>query len=117
VETQRFLEDNKVQIESWGPFAEGRNNLFQNELLKEIGKAHNKSAAQVVLRWLVQRGVVVIPKSVRKERIEENFSVFDFELSAEDMEAIKTLDTKSSLFIDHRDPATVKWLGEAKLNL
>jgi 2,5-diketo-D-gluconate reductase A len=117
VETQRFLEDNKVQIESWGPFAEGKNNLFQNDLLKGIGKAYNKSVAQVVLRWLIQRGVVVIPKSVRKERIEENFNVFDFELSTEDMEAIKTLDTKSSLFFDHRDPARVKWLSEVKLNL
>jgi 2,5-diketo-D-gluconate reductase A len=117
IETQRFLEDNKVQIESWGPFAEGKNNLFQNELLRDIGKAYNKSVAQVVLRWLLQRGVVVIPKSVRKEKIEENFNVFDFELTTEDMEAIKTLDTKSSLFIDHREPATVKRLGEAKLAL
>jgi 2,5-diketo-D-gluconate reductase A len=117
IETQRFLEDNNVQIESWGPFAEGKNNLFQNELLIGIAKAYNKSVAQVVLRWLIQRGVVVIPKSVRKERIEENFNIFDFELSTEDMKAVKTLDTKSSLFLDHRNPATVKRLGEVKLKL
>lgn len=113
--TQKFLQENGVQIESWGPFAEGRNNIFQNELLLSIGKKHNKSIAQVVLRWLIQRGVVAIPKSVHKERMEENFQLFDFELSAEDMDAIKTLDTKTSSFFDHRDPAMVKWLGERKL--
>jgi 2,5-diketo-D-gluconate reductase A len=115
IETQKFFEENNVQIESWGPFAEGKNNLFTNELLNSIGKKYNKSIAQVVLRWLTQRGVVAIPKSVRKERMEENFSIFDFELSAEDMNAIKTLDTNASLFFDHRDPAMVKWLGERKL--
>jgi len=114
IETQKFLQENGVQIQSWGPFAEGRNNLFQNELLQSIGKKLNKSVTQVVLRWLIQRDVVAIPKSVRKERIEENFNVFDFELSTEDMAAIQTLDTKTSLFIDHRDPAIVKWLGEVK---
>src|SRR6185369_14738975 len=117
VETQKFLTENKVQIESWGPFAEGKNNIFHNELLLSIGKKYNKSIAQVVIRWLTQRGVIAIPKSVRKERIEENFNVFDFELSANDMETIKTLDTKESLFFDHRDPAMVKWLGERKLEL
>ena len=117
IETQKFLEENKVQIESWGPFAEGRNNLFSNELLLSIGSKYNKSIAQVVVRWLTQRGVVAIPKSVRKERIVENFNVFDFDLSAEDMEAIKTLDTKTSSFFDHREPAMVKWLGERKLNI
>jgi 2,5-diketo-D-gluconate reductase A len=114
-ETQKFLQENNVQIESWGPFAEGKNNIFHNELLLSIGKQYNKSIAQVILRWLAQRGVIAIPKSVRKERIDENFNIFDFELSAEDMEAIKTLDTKASLFFDHRDPAMVKWLGERKL--
>nr|WP_310586882.1 aldo/keto reductase [Runella slithyformis] len=114
IETQLFLEENKVQIESWGPFAEGKNNIFQNELLLSIGQKYGKSVAQVVLRWLTQRGVVAIPKSVRKERMEENFNVFDFELSAEEMEVIKTLDTKTSSFFDHRDPAMVKWLGERK---
>jgi 2,5-diketo-D-gluconate reductase A len=114
IETQRFLIENGVQIESWGPFAEGKNNLFTNEVLSSIGKKYNKSVAQVVLRWLIQRGVVAIPKSVRKERMEENFDIFDFELSNDDMEAIKTLDTKASLFFDHRDPAMVKWLGTYK---
>lgn len=115
IETQQFLKENNVQIESWGPFAEGRNNIFNNEILLSIGKKYNKSIAQVILRWLTQRGVIAIPKSVRKERMEENINIFDFELSDDDMEAIKTMDTKSSAFFDHRDPAMVKWLGERKL--
>lgn len=117
IENQKFLADNGVQIESWGPFAEGRNNLFQNELLGTIAAKYNKSIAQVVLRWLTQLGVVVIPKSVRKERIIENFNIFDFELSAEDMDKITTLDTKSSLFFDHRDPEIIKWMGSRTLDL
>ena len=116
IETQKFLEENKVQIESWGPFAEGKNNIFENELLLAISGKYQKTVAQVILRWLTQRGVVVIPKSVRKERIVENFDIFDFELSNEDMNAIVTLDTKKSLFFDHRDPEMVKRLGEVKLN-
>lgn len=116
VEAQQFMRENNVQIESWGPFAEGKNNIFQNELLLSIAGRYGKSVAQVTLRWLVQREVVVIPKSVRKERIVENFNIFDFELSAEDMAAIATLDTKQSLFFDHRDPKMVKILGEVKLN-
>ena len=115
-EAQKFLQENNVQIESWGPFAEGKNNLFHNELLLSIGKKYNKTVAQVVIRWLTQRGIVAIPKSVRKERMEENFAIFDFELSTEDMEAIKTLDTNATLFFDHRDPNMVKWLGERKLD-
>lgn len=114
IATQQFLQENKVQIESWGPFAEGRNNIFTNERLTSIAEQHQKSVAQVILRWLTQRGVVAIPKSVRKERMQENINVFDFELSADDMAAIATLDTKTSLFFDHRDPAMVKMLGEAK---
>jgi len=114
IETQKFLIENKVQIESWGPFAEGRNDIFKNEVLASIGKKYNKSIAQVILRWLTQRGVVAIPKSVRKERIIENFNIFDFKLSAGDMEAIATLDTGKSLFFDHRDPAIVKWIGGRK---
>jgi 2,5-diketo-D-gluconate reductase A len=114
IETQKFLEENKVQIESWGPFAEGKNNIFTNELLLSIAAKYNKSVAQVILRWLTQRGVVAIPKSVRKERIVENFNVFDVELSPEDMAAIVALDTKTSSFFDHRDPNIVKALGEAK---
>jgi 2,5-diketo-D-gluconate reductase A len=117
IETQEFLRANNVQIESWGPFAEGKNNLFHNELLSSIGKKYNKTIAQVVIRWLTQRGVVAIPKSVRKERMEENFNIFDFELSNDDMEAIKTLDTNASLFFDHRDPTMVKWLGKRKLEI
>ena len=117
IETQKFLIENKVQIESWGPFAEGRNNLFQNELLLSTAAKYQKSIAQVVLRWLTQRGVVAIPKSVKKERIKENFNIFDFELNAEDMEAITTIDMNKSSFFDHRDPAMVKWLGERKLDL
>lgn len=115
IETQKFLRANGVQMELWGPFAEGRNNLFQNELLRSIAGKYQKTVAQIVLRWLTQRGVVAIPKSVRKERIEENFNVFDIELSADDMAAIATLDTKTSSFFDHRDPAMVKRLGEVKL--
>jgi 2,5-diketo-D-gluconate reductase A len=115
VETQRFLQEQGVQIESWGPFAEGQHNIFENEVLHSIANKHQKTVAQVILRWLTQRGVVAIPKSVRKERIVENFNVFDVELSPEDMDAIATLDTKTSSFFDHRDPATVKRLGQVKL--
>ena len=115
-EAQQVMTENNVQIESWGPFAEGKNGIFSNELLQTIGGKYNKSTAQVILRWLTQRNVVVIPKSVRKERMEENFNSLDFDLSTDDMEAIKTLDTKTSSFFDHRDPAMVKWLGERKLN-
>jgi 2,5-diketo-D-gluconate reductase A len=117
LETQNFLAENKVRIESWGPFAEGKNNIFHNELLFSIGSKYNKSIAQVILRWLTQGGVVAIPKSVRKDRMEENFNIFDFELSGEDMKAIKALDTRTSSFFDHRDPAMVKWLGERKLDV
>lgn len=117
VEAQKFLADNNIQIQSWGPFAEGKHNLFSNGILASIGAKYNKSIAQVVLRWLNQRGVAVIPKSVNKDRIIQNFQVFDFELSAEDMTAIATLDMKQSSFFDHRDPAMVKWLGERKLDL
>lgn len=111
IETQNFLQENNVQIQSWGPFAEGKNDMFTNELLVSIGAKYNKSVAQVILRWLTQRDVVAIPKSVKKERIIENFNIFDFELDVEDMNAIATLDTKQSVFFDHRDPAIVKWLG------
>jgi 2,5-diketo-D-gluconate reductase A len=115
-ETQQLLEENNVQIQSWGPFAEGKNGLFQNELLASIGKKYNKTIAQVVVRWLTQRGIIAIPKSVRKERMAENLDIFDFQLSAQDMDAIKSLDTNASSFFDHRDPNMVKWLGERKLD-
>ncbi|MDQ6597762.1 aldo/keto reductase [Bacillus salipaludis] len=117
IESHAFMKENNVQIESWGPFAEGKNNMFQNEILVSIGEKYNKSVAQVVLRWLTQRGVVAIPKSVRKERIVENFNIFDFELSQEDMDQIATLDTKESLFFSHRDPEMVKWIGTRKLDI
>jgi diketogulonate reductase-like aldo/keto reductase len=117
IETQKFLTENNVQIEAWGPFAEGKNNLFKNELLLSIGAKYRKSIAQVVLRWLTMRGVVAIPKSVSKERIKENFSIFDFELSIEDMESIATLDMKTSSFFDHRDPKIIKWMGSRKLDI
>jgi len=117
IETQTFLQGNKVQIESWGPFAEGKNNIFENELLVSFAQKYRKSVAQIILRWLLQRKVVVIPKSVRKERIAENFNVFDFELSDEDMKAIVTLDTRTSCFFDHRDPEMVKRLGSVKLDI
>jgi 2,5-diketo-D-gluconate reductase A len=117
VESAKIMEENNVQIESWAPFAEGKNDIFQNEVLVTLAEKHNKSVAQVILRWLTQRGVVVIPKSVRKERIIENFNIFDFELSQEDMEKIAKLDTKESLFFSHRDPEMVKWLGTRKLDI
>jgi diketogulonate reductase-like aldo/keto reductase len=115
MDAQAILEENGIQIEAWGPFAEGKNGLFQNELLATIGRKHGKSIAQIVLRWLIQRGVVAIPKSVRKERMAENFAIFDFELDAEDIGVIATLDQKASSFFDHRDPAMVKWLGTRRL--
>lgn len=117
IESAAFMKENNVQIESWGPFAEGKNNMFQNEVLVSIARKYNKSVAQVVLRWLTQRGVVVIPKSVRKERIIENFNIFDFELNSEDIEQIALLDTKESLFFSHRDPVMVKALSTRKLDI
>lgn len=115
VETQRFLQENGVQIESWGPFAEGRDGIFQNEVLDGIGRKHGKTVAQVILRWLIQRSVVAIPKSVHTDRIVENFNVFDFELSAADMEAIAVLDRKTTSFFDHRDPQMVKRLSSFRM--
>ncbi|AIE61485.1 aldo/keto reductase [Bacillus methanolicus] len=117
IESAKLMKEYNVQIESWGPFAEGRNNMFGNEILVSIAEKYNKSVAQVILRWLTQRGVVAIPKSVRKERIIENFNIFDFELSHEDMERIATLDTKKSLFFSHNDPEIVKWISTRKLDI
>jgi 2,5-diketo-D-gluconate reductase A len=117
IEIQKFLKANNVQIQAWAQFAEGKNNIFKNELLLSLAEKHGKSVAQVILRWLIQRGVVVIPKSVHKERIIENFNVFDFELSREDMDEIATLDRKVSSFFDHRDPEIVKSLSTVKINI
>ena len=115
IATQQFLQANGVQMEAWAPFAEGQHNIFENEMLVSLAGKRKKTVAQIILRWLTQPGIVAIPKSVRKERIEENFDVFDVELSPEDMEAIATLDRKKSSFFDHRDPEMVKALGEARL--
>jgi 2,5-diketo-D-gluconate reductase A len=113
---QELTRERGVQIESWGPFAEGRNNLFIDPTLSAIGAAHGKSVAQVVLRWLVQRNVVVIPKSVRTERIRENIDVFDFELTDDEMARIAAMDTGESLFFDHRDPTMVGRLGNMRVD-
>lgn len=115
IETQKFLEENRVQIESWGPFAEGKHDIFKNEVLRSISSKHGKSVAQVIVRWLTQRGVVAIPKSVKKERMRENFDVFDFQLTSDELSAIAALDTKTSSFFDHRDPAMVKRLSGMKI--
>ncbi|SFT09756.1 aldo/keto reductase [Paenibacillus sp. BC26] len=117
LDSAKFMAENHVQIQSWAPFAEGKNNLFQHAELAAIAEKYDKSVAQVVLRWLIQREVVVIPKSVRPDRMVENISIFDFELSQEDMESIAALDTKQSLFFSHRDPEMVKWLGTRKLDI
>lgn len=117
IESAAFMKEQGVQHQSWGPFAEGRNNLFGNEVLTSIGEKYNKSVAQVVLRWLVQREIVAIPKSVRKERIVENFNIFDFELSADDIEQISTLDTRESLFLSYHDPEVAKMMGNWKIDL
>ena len=113
--SQKIMKEYGTQIESWGPFAEGKNNLFTNETLVEVGKKYHKTAAQVALRYLIQRDVVVIPKTVRKERMIQNFDVFNFELSEEDMKEILKLDKKESLFLSHYDPETVKLLVNYKI--
>ncbi len=116
IESHQFLIENKVQTQSWGPFAEGKNDIFNNEILKTIAEKHNKSVAQVILRWLTQRNIIAIPKSVHKERMAENFDIFNFQLSEAEMQTVQTLDNKTSLFFDHRDPNMVKWISEHKLN-
>ena len=116
-DSQKFFEENNVVVEAWAPFAEGKNNIFQNETLLAIGAKHNKSAAQVILRWVVQRGIIALAKTTSKERMIENISVFDFELDAEDVAGIAALDTKTSSFFDHRDPQMVKWLGEREMDV
>ena len=117
IEAVKFLKENNVHAEAWAPFAEGKNNIFTNEVLVALANKHKKSVAQIILRWLTQRGIIVLSKSVKKERMIENINVLDFELSAEDISAITALDKKTSSFFDHRDPAMVKWLGERKLDV
>lgn len=113
---QQLMSDHGVQIESWGPFAEGRNNLFTDSTLTEIGLGHGKSVAQVVLRWLIQRGVVVVPKSVRAKRMRENMDIFDFRLADADMSRIASMDRGESLFFDHRDPAMASQFANRRLD-
>lgn len=114
-DAQALMQELRIQPQAWGPLAEGRNGLFENETLAAIGRKHGKSVAQIVLRWLVQRGIVTIPKTVRRERMAENLAIFDFALDDADFAAIAELDNKTSAFFDHRDPAMVKWIGTRKL--
>jgi 2,5-diketo-D-gluconate reductase A len=116
-ESVAFMRDNGAQAEAWAPFAEGRNNLFHNEALVNIGRKYGKSVGQVVLRWLVQRGIVALAKSVRKERMAENLNIFDFQLDDSDIARIATLETGTSSFFSHRDPAIVKWMAERRLDI
>ncbi|HKG49283.1 MAG TPA: aldo/keto reductase [Actinomycetales bacterium] len=113
---QQLMAERGVQIESWGPFAEGRNSLFIHPVLTEIGEANGKSVAQVVLRWLLQRGVVAVAKSVRPDRMADNLDIFDFELTDEQMARIASLDTGESLFFSHRDPAMVSAIGTCRIH-
>ena len=116
-ESVAFMRENGVQAEAWAPFAEGRNNLFQNETLVDIGRKHGRSVGQIVLRWVVQRGIVALAKSVRRERMEENLRVLDFALDEADMARIAQLETGESSFFSHRDPAKVKWMSERQLDI
>lgn len=108
-EAKKWMEKYGVQIEAWAPFGEGRNNIFNNPVLAKIAEKHNKTVAQVILRWHIQRGVVVIPKSTHIERMKENFQIFDFKLSASDMKEISALDKQQSVFFSHQDPSMVEW--------
>ena len=116
-ESAAFMQEEGVQAQAWAPFAEGRNNLFHNEVLSAIGERHGKSVGQVVLRWLVQRGIGALAKSVRKERMADNLAVFDFQLDEADMARITALDTQTSSFFSHRDPAMVRWMAERRLDI
>ena len=116
-ESLTFMRELGVQAEAWAPFAEGRNNLFQNEALRTVAVKYGKTVGQVVLRWVIQRGVVALAKSVRKERMSENIAIFDFELGADDMAQISKLETGTSSFFSHRDPKIVKWMSERKLDI
>lgn len=112
VEAKKWADKYGVVLEAWAPFAEGRNNMFHNEVLQAIGEKHNKSVAQVILRWLYQRGIVSLAKSVHQERIKENFDIYSFELDNDDMKKIETLDTKTSSFFSHQDSGIIEWFGQ-----
>lgn len=112
VEAKKWADKYGVVLEAWAPFAEGRNNMFHNDVLQAIGEKHNKSVAQVILRWLYQRGIVSLAKSVHEERIKENFDIYLFELDNDDMKKIETLDTKTSSFFSHQDPGIIEWFGQ-----
>lgn len=112
IEAKKWADKYGVVLEAWAPFAEGKNNMFHNEVLLSIGEKHDKSAAQVILRWLYQRGIVSLAKSVHEERIKENFDIYSFELDDEDMKKIETLDTKTSSFFSHQDPSVIEWFGQ-----
>ncbi len=116
IEARKVLDEYHVQHESWAPFAEGKQNLFGNEVLKSIGEKYGKSVAQVTLRWSIQRGIVTIPKSTHKDRIIQNFDIFDFELTEDDMQAIGKLDENKLLFVDHQNPEFIKALYGRKLH-
>lgn len=116
-ESVAFMTEHGVQAEAWAPFAEGRNHLFENPVLLDIGRRHGKTVGQVVLRWVVQRGIVALAKSVRKERMLENLAIFDFELDESDMARMAMLETGQSSFFSHRDPAIVKWMSERTLDI
>lgn len=111
IDKVQYLQDYGVQVEAWAPFAEGQHDLFKNEKLQAIGDKYNKSIAQVILRWLYQRDIIPLAKSVKPERMDQNLSVLDFELSDEDMQEIATMDTKESQFFDHHDPKMIKWMA------
>lgn len=117
INSNKLMKENNVQIQSWGPLAEGKNNIFQNEVLVNLSKKHNKSVAQVILRWLIQRNIIVIPKSVHKERIVENFNIFDFKLTDNDMEQIALLDTNENLIMNHYDSEMVKLINGIKYDI
>lgn len=112
VEAKKWADKYGVVLEAWAPFAEGRNNMFHNEVLQAIGEKHNKSVAQVILRWLYQRGIVSLAKSVHEERIKENFDIYSFELDDDDMKKIETLDASTSSFFSHQDPSVIEWFGQ-----
>jgi 2,5-diketo-D-gluconate reductase A len=116
-EAAQVMKEFNIQHEAWGPLAQGKNNIFENQTLVSIAEKHNRSVAQVILRWLTQKGIVAIPKSTHNERIMENFNIFDFELTQEDMNTIATIDTKKSLFPSKRDPEMVKRFANWKFDI